>query len=49
MGGVKWGKEGCGGADKVIYLKLDQFALSLYCTPTILTAITYDTAILDSR
>jgi hypothetical protein len=32
----------------VIYLKLDQFALTLDCTPTILTATTGDTAILDS-
>jgi hypothetical protein len=37
MGGVVWGKELCGGATKVIDLKLDQFAVTLDCTPTILT------------
>jgi hypothetical protein len=48
MGGVAWGKECRGGAANVIDLKLDQFALTLDCIPTMLTATTDDTAILDS-
>jgi hypothetical protein len=48
MGGVQWGKERCGGAAKVIYDKLDHFALSLDCTPSFSNVTTNDTAILDS-
>jgi hypothetical protein len=49
MGGVSWGKERCGGAAKAIDRKLDQFELTLDCTPIVLTATTDDTEILDSR
>jgi hypothetical protein len=48
MGGVQWCKECCGGAAKVIYDKLDHFALSLDCTPSFSNVTTDDTAILDS-
>jgi hypothetical protein len=37
MDGVKWGKELCRGAAEVIDYKLDQFALALDCTPSLLT------------
>jgi hypothetical protein len=47
MGGVQWGKEGCGGAAKVIDEKLNHFALSLDCTPSFTEVTTHDTAILD--
>jgi hypothetical protein len=48
MGGVQWGKECCGGADKEIYDKLDHFALSSDCTPSFTDVTTNYTSILGS-
>jgi hypothetical protein len=48
MGGVQWGKEWCGGADKDIDDKINHFALSLDFTPMTTNAPTDDTSILDS-
>jgi hypothetical protein len=48
IGGVKWGKEVCGGAAKEVYDKLDHSSLSLDCNPTTSKFTTDDTAILDS-
>jgi hypothetical protein len=47
MGGVKWGKEGYEGAAKVLDHKLDQFTLTLDCTPPTSSVSMNDTAILD--
>jgi hypothetical protein len=43
---MQWGKERCGGTAREVDDKLDHFALSLDCTPTISKATTGDTAIL---
>jgi hypothetical protein len=48
MGGVKWGKEWCGWAAKVLDQKLDQFANTLESTPPTSSVSMNDTAILDS-
>jgi hypothetical protein len=48
MGGVKWGKEWCGGAAKVLDHKIDQLALTLDCIPPTSTVAMNDTAILYS-
>jgi hypothetical protein len=48
MGRVQWDKEWCGGAAKDIDDKINNFALSLDCTPTTTNAPTDDTSILDS-
>jgi hypothetical protein len=48
MGGVKWYKEKYKGEAKVIDIKLDQFALTLDCTPSTYLASMNDTSVLDS-
>jgi hypothetical protein len=48
MGGVKWGKELCVGEAKFLDHRIDQFALTLDCTPSTSTVALNDAAILYS-
>jgi hypothetical protein len=48
MGGVQWGKERCGGEEKVIDDKLNHSAISLDCNPSFSNVTADKTAILDS-